>query len=66
MEEKIKSLKKEAEEITLFLADPNAYMSEDFASKSKRLAEINEIIEIDEKIRGRARYSLYPRGKIRA
>ena len=50
MEEKIKSLKSEAEEITLFLADPNAYMSEDFASRSKRLAEINEIIEIDEKI----------------
>ena len=50
MEEKIKSLKKEAEEITLFLADPNAYMSEDFASKSKRLAEINEIIDIDGKI----------------
>ena len=50
MEEKIKSLKKEAEEVTLFLSDPNAYMNEDFASKSKRLAEINEIIEIDEKI----------------
>ena len=50
MEEKIKSLKKEAEEVTLFLSDPNAYMNEDFASKSKRLAEINEIIEIHGKI----------------
>ena len=41
----------EAEKITVFLADPNAYMSEDFASKSKRLSEINEIINIDKEIK---------------
>ena len=46
MQEKIKSLIEEAEKITVFLADPNAYISEDFASKSKRLSEINEIINI--------------------
>ena len=51
MQEKIKSLIEEAEKITIFLADPNAYMSEDFASKSKRLSEINEIINIDKEIK---------------
>lgn len=51
MQEKIKSLIDEAEKITVFLADPNAYMSEDFASKSKRLSEINEIINIDKEIK---------------
>ena len=51
MQEKIKSLIEEAEKITVFLADPNAYMSEDFASKSKRLSEINEIINIDKEIK---------------
>jgi len=51
MQEKIKSLIEEAEKITVFLADPNAYMSEDFASKSKRLSEISEIINIDKEIK---------------
>jgi len=51
MQEKIKSLIEEAEKITVFLADPNAYMSEDFASKSKRLSEINEIININKEIK---------------
>lgn len=51
MQEKIKSLIEEAEKITIFLADPNAYMSEDFASKSKRLSEISEIINIDKEIK---------------
>ena len=51
MQEKIKSLVEEAEKITVFLADPNAYMDESFASKSKRLSEINEIINIDKKIK---------------
>lgn len=51
MQEKIKSLIEEAEKITVFLVDPNAYMSEDFASKSKRLSEINEIINIDKEIK---------------
>ena len=51
MQEKIKSLIEEAEKITIFLADPNAYMSENFASKSKRLSEISEIINIDKEIK---------------
>ena len=51
MQEKIKSLIEEAEKITIFLADPNAYMNEDFASKSKRLSEISEIINIDKEIK---------------
>ena len=51
MQEKIKSLIEEAEKITVFLADPNAYMSEDFASKSKRLSEINEILNVDKEIK---------------
>lgn len=51
MQEKIKSLIEEAEKITVFLDDPNAYMSEGFASKSKRLSEINEIINIDKEIK---------------
>ena len=51
MQEKIKSLIEEAEKITIFLADPNAYMSDDFASKSKRLSEISEIINIDKEIK---------------
>ena len=51
MEEKIKSLVEEAEKITVFLADPNAYMDESFASKSKRLSEINEIININKEIK---------------
>ena len=51
MQEKIKSLVEEAEKITVFLAAPNAYMDESFASKSKRLSEINEIINIDKKIK---------------
>lgn len=51
MQEKIKSLVEEAEKITVFLADPNAYMDESFASKSKRLSEINEIINIDKEIK---------------
>ena len=50
MENKIKKLEEEAEQITLFLADPNAYLDEGFATKSKRLAEINEILKISKRI----------------
>lgn len=50
MEEKIESLKKEASEITSFLSEAEAYRSADFATKSKRLAEINEILTINETI----------------
>ena len=51
MQEKIKSLIEEAGGITLFLADPNAYLDDEFASKSKRLSEINEIIELNKEIK---------------
>ena len=50
MENKIKNLKEEANAISLFLSDPKAYLDDNFASKSKRLSEINEIISIDKKI----------------
>ena len=50
MENKIKDLREEASAISLFLSDPKAYLDDSFASKSKRLSEINEIISIDKKI----------------
>lgn len=50
MENKIKNLREEASTISLFLSDPKAYLDDSFASKSKRLSEINEIISIDKKI----------------
>lgn len=50
MENKIKNLREEASAISLFLSDPKAYLDDSFASKSKRLSEINEIISIDKKI----------------
>ncbi len=50
MENKIKNLREEASAILLFLSDPKAYLDDSFASKSKRLSEINEIISIDKKI----------------
>ena len=50
MENKIKNLREEASAISLFLSDPRAYLDDSFASKSKRLSEINEIISIDKKI----------------
>ena len=50
MEDKIKNLREEASAISLFLSDPKAYLDDSFASKSKRLSEINEIISIDKKI----------------
>ncbi|MBQ3306126.1 peptide chain release factor 1 [Candidatus Saccharibacteria bacterium] len=37
--------KAEKEEITTFLAKPEAFSSPDFAAKSRRLSELNEIIE---------------------
>ena len=50
MENKIKNLREEASAISFFLSDPKAYLDDSFASKSKRLSEINEIISIDKKI----------------
>ena len=43
-------LKTEKQEITDFLAKPDAYSSPDFAAKSKRLAEIDEILELNTKL----------------
>ena len=41
----LEKLKVEKQEITDFLAKPDAFSSPDFAAKSRRLAELNEIIE---------------------
>ncbi|MDO4759485.1 MAG: peptide chain release factor 1 [Candidatus Saccharibacteria bacterium] len=51
MEEKQERLLKEAAEISKFLAQPEAYVQTDFASKSKRLAEVNEILVAMEQVR---------------
>ena len=44
------NLKAEKQEITEFLARPDAYSDPDFASKSKRLSEIDEILELNDKL----------------
>ncbi|MBR5408776.1 peptide chain release factor 1 [Candidatus Saccharibacteria bacterium] len=41
----LEKLKAEKQEITDFLAKPDAYSSPDFAAKSRRLSELDEIIE---------------------
>lgn len=41
----LKKYKDEKDEIAKFLAQPDAYASPDFAAKSKRLSELNEIID---------------------
>lgn len=51
MEEKQERLLKEVAEISKFLAQPEAYTQTDFASKSKRLAEVNEILVAMEQVR---------------
>ena len=43
-------IENEAKEIESFLAKPDAYADPEFAKKSKRLAEINEILELNRKI----------------
>ncbi len=43
-------LKDEKKEITEFLARPDAYSDPDFATKSKRLSEIDEILELNNKL----------------
>lgn len=43
-------LKDEKKEITEFLARPDAYSDPDFATKSKRLSEIDEILELNDKL----------------
>ena len=46
MEVDINKFQSEAKEIEDFLAQPEAYASSDFAAKSRRLAEVNKIIEL--------------------
>ena len=46
MDFNIQKYEEESRHITDFLATPNAYLDPDFASKSKRLAELNEILKL--------------------
>ena len=43
-------LNAELGEIEAFLAEPNAFLDADFAARSRRAAEIREILELDDKI----------------
>ncbi len=51
MEIDTEKLKTEKAEIEEFLARPEAYVEEGFAEKSRRLAELNEILELDQQIK---------------
>lgn len=51
MEIDLKSLTQEVSEIERFLAEPEAFKAPDFAEKSRRLAEINEILKVSREIR---------------
>ena len=46
MDFNIQKYEEEGRQITDFLATPNAYLDPEFASKSKRLAELNEILKL--------------------
>ncbi len=46
MEVNFKNLETEAQEIERFLAQPNSYADSNFAAKSRRLAEIKDILEL--------------------
>lgn len=48
MEKKLKKFAAERAEIEKFLAEPEAYAQPDFAAKSRRMNELNEIIELIE------------------
>lgn len=50
MEEKLKKFVAERTEIEKFLAGPEAYAKPDFATKSRRMSELNEMIELIEGI----------------
>lgn len=50
MDINLKGFKEEAKEIEDFLAQPEAYASNDFAAKSRRLAELNQIIGLAEEL----------------
>ena len=45
----LSKIKTELQDIEAFLAEPNAYISTDFAAKSKRATILREIIELDNK-----------------
>ena len=51
MEIDTEKLKTEKAEIEEFLARPEAYAEESFAEKSRRLAELNEILELDQQVK---------------
>ena len=46
----LKKYEDEAKEITDFLGRPDAYSDSSFASKSKRLSELNEILVLGKEI----------------
>ncbi|MBQ6393822.1 peptide chain release factor 1 [Candidatus Saccharibacteria bacterium] len=46
----LENYKNEAKEIENFLSDPEAYNNPDFATKSKRLSELNELISLIENL----------------
>ena len=50
MQSNINSFKEEIKEIEQFLAQPEAYASPDFAAKSRRLTELNEIVKVADEI----------------
>lgn len=50
MEEKLKKYQAEAAQIEQFLAGPDAYAHPDFAAKSRRLSELNEITALIKEI----------------
>lgn len=50
MEDKLKQLNLEKQEIEKFLAEPDAYTKPDFAEKSRRLSELSEILSVGTKI----------------
>ena len=47
----LQKFEEEKKEITEFLAKPDAYANPDFAAKSRRLSEIDTILELDKKIK---------------
>ena len=50
MDEKIKSLELELTQLNQFLENPKAYLESDFAAKSKRKAEVESILDLNNEI----------------
>lgn len=50
MDEKIKSLELELTQLNQFLENPKAYLENDFAAKSKRKAEVESILDLNNEI----------------